>query len=271
MPGLFCGLAEKNKREGHQEMGSSWLSVTEPIGRLSFTKELVNSASFIQKQCLRQECPSLKQLSLRAVLLSIALGSWFQRCKPFSLRNHLPPLETLWQPCLLASRSSEAASISSALFEWFVSFLFCFVFSPQPPPSWFLKPWTQNSSSECISIKGTPCCSDWSIKWWKHHWKSREYRPQAQRGFLRTVAKSVNYSFFSSGKKLARPHYEKSEKLSLHIIKKANILSLSVFGFFWISIFGEKKEIFFIKIQLLVNLESTQLSDWWRLWWRVLC
>lgn len=62
-------------------MGGSWLSVTEPLGRLSFAKELVNSASFIQKQCLGQECPSPRQLSLRAVLLSIALGSWFQRCK----------------------------------------------------------------------------------------------------------------------------------------------------------------------------------------------
>lgn len=168
--------------------------------------------------------------------------------------------------------SSEAASISAALFEWFVPFLFCFVFSPQPPPSWFLKPWTQNSSSEYISIKETPCCSDWSIKVMKTSLEKQRVSPTSPTWFLRTVAKSVNYSFFSSGEKLARPHYEKSGKLSLHIIKKANILSLSVFDIFFFGFqFLEKKEMFFIKIQLLINLDSPQLSDWWRLWWRVLC
>lgn len=120
MSGLFCGLAEKNKTGGQEEMGGSWLSVTEPLGRLSFAKELVNSASFIQKQCLGQECLSLRQLSLRAVLLSIALGSWFQRCKPFSLRNHSPPLETLWQPCLLKLPLSAQPCLSGL-------FRFCFV------------------------------------------------------------------------------------------------------------------------------------------------
>lgn len=184
-------------------MGSSRPSVTEPVGRLSFAKKLVNSASFIQKQCLGQECPSLRQLSLRAVLLSIALGSWFQLCMPFSLRNHLPPLETLWQPCLLAFRSSEAVSIGAALFDWFVSFCFA-LFLTSTTPFMISEAMDTKQLFRIHKHQGDPL-----LQWLEHHGDEnitikaesiiQSQRTQAQHGFLRTVAKSVNYSFFPSG------------------------------------------------------------------------
>lgn len=53
---------------------------------------------------------------------------------------------------------------------------------------------------------------------------------------------------------LARPHYEKSEKLSLHSIKKANILSLSIFEIFFGFQFLEEKK------------KSSSKSSFWLVW-----
>lgn len=47
----------------------------------------VNSLSFSQEQCLGQEFPSLRHFSLRAILLPIALHSWFLPCMPPSLKD----------------------------------------------------------------------------------------------------------------------------------------------------------------------------------------